>query len=644
MPIDILSNVAPRGVRAVVSQTRYPRDEYGFKAPVAWSDDLRRVLALPRRPIEFDGTERADAIVTYVTEKYARKRVIPCACAELDPDRHANDGCITRLRLVQALALRELSICAGLLGPIATGHGKTAIDLLAPLALVDHDPQLTLSVLLVPPGLVSQLIGDYEYIGQHFHMPQIIFHGNSYTNMDRGNGLVPLKPGAPVLHVVPYSRLRMAGATDWLEMHLKPHAIIADEVQKLRSLQSATTSRVARYMNAHPETRFAGWSGSITDKSLQDYAHLAAWSLRGGSPLPLSHEIVAEWCRAIDPGENPADPGPLFEMCKPGEAIIDGFRRRVVETIGVVTSSTPAVDCGLEIAERKAPPIPPTVAEALTSIRAYVRPDGEELVDALAMSKCAREAACGFYYRWIFPHNEFPRDTALVMEWLNARKEWHKEVREKLHGRHEHIDSPLLVQHAAERAWGDRPTVRGLPTWKADTWPRWRDVKSKVRPETEAVRLDPYLAADAAKWATEHRGIVWYEHNAFGQWVSEISGMPMYGGGVAGGGLLDEHGRIRERGDRSVILSIRAHGTGRNGLQYLFSNCIIANPMSTPTGWEQTLARLHRPGQKADTVRTWLYRHTSEMQSHVDEALRRAAYVEGTLGAKQKLRIGFGLK
>lgn len=642
MPVDILTNVASRGVRPAVTQTRYPRDEYGFKAPVAWSDDLRRVLALPRRAQELDGTERAEGIIDYVTDKYARRRAIPCLCSSLDPDRHSNDGCISRLRLVQALALRELSICAGLLGPIATGHGKTAIDLLAPLALAENG--ITLSVLLVPPGLVTQLIGDYEYIGQHFHMPQIVFHGSTYKNVDRGSNVVPLNAGAPVVHVVPYSRLRLAGATDWLEVHLKPQAIIADEVHKLRSLQSATTSRVARYMAAHPETRFAGWSGSITDKSLADYAHLAAWSLRGGSPLPLDHEVVSEWSRAIDPNENPADPGPLFEFCKPGESILDGFRRRVIETVGVVTSSSPAVDCGLVIEERKAPPIPSEVADALKSIRAYVRPDGEELVDALSMSKCAREAACGFYYRWIFPHNEFPRDTALVMEWLTARKEWHKEVRERLHGRHEHMDSPLLVQHAAERAWGDRPPTKGLPVWKADTWPRWRDTKSKVRPETEAVRLHSYLAEDAAKWAHKHTGVVWYEHNAFGQWVSELSDLPMYGGGLAGGGLLDEHGRIKERGERTVILSIRAHGTGRNGLQYLFQDCLIANPMTTPTGWEQCLARLHRPGQKAKTVRTWLYRHTPEMQAHVDEALRRAAYVEGTLGAVQKLRIGFGLK
>lgn len=510
---------------------------------------------------------------------------------------------------------------------------NTAIDLLAPLALAEVG--IRLCVLLVPAALVTQLVGDYEFVGQHFRMPSIVFHGNAYS---------AVVPGAPVLHVVPYSRLCRPEATAWLEHQLKPEAIIADEVHKLRRTDTATGSRVDRFMEAHPETRFAGWSGSITAKSLRDYDHLAKWALRGASPLPLVREVTDDWCRALDPSDNPADPGPLMRLCEPGENVVSGYRRRLVETVGVVTSTAPAVDCELSIEERPAPPIPESVRVALESVRNFVRPDGEELVDALSMTKAAREVALGFYYHWIFPHNVFPRDENLVYEWLDARKEWHKELRVKLRSREEHLDSPMLGQHAAERAWGDRPQHKGLPTWKAVTWPRWREIKHRVQPETEAIRLDDYLARDAAAWAAERPGVVWYEHHAFGEWVAELGGLPMYGGGANGGGLLqaDPPHRVLERGDRSIVLSIKAHGTGRNGLQYIFADQLVSS-LPSAQGCEQMLGRLHRFGQRAACVHTHFYRHTEEMQRHLDDALQAALYVEGTLGSVQKLRMGFVL-
>jgi len=516
------------------------------------------------------------------------------------------------------------------------------IDLLAPLALTAVGVKHV--VLLVPPGLATQLVGDYLHVGQHFHVPQIVFHGVSYDNTGRGSDDVPLEPGAPVMHVVPYSRLSRPESTTWLEQQLRPDAIVADECHKLRNVKTATGARVDRYMREHPTTLFVGLSGSMTSRTLRDYDHLARWALRGGSPLPLDPEVTVDWCRALDPSDNPAEPGPLIEaLCDPGEHVVDGFRRRLAETLGVVTTTAPPVDVLLEIDERPAPPIPPVVEEALASVRGFVRPDGEELVDALQVAKCACEVAAGFYYKWVFPRCQFPRDESLVEEWRDARKEWHREVREKLQRAEEHLDSPKLCQNAAERAHGERPPHRGLPTWQARTWARWRGVRDKIYHETRTVRLDDYLVRDVVAWAKQATGIVWYEHHAFGEWVAEQSGLPIYGGGPNGGGLLDETGRIRESGDRSVILSIRAHGTGRNGLQERYSRALLPNVPASPDAWEQVLGRLHRIGQRASSVQTWFYRHTKELRSHVDKALQAAIYVEGTMGSVQKLRLGFRL-
>ena len=81
----------------------------------------------------------------------------------------------------------------------------------------------------------------------------------------------------------------------------------------------------------------------------------------------------------------------------------------------------------------------------------------------------------------------------------------------------EHLDSPFLCAQAAVRALnhyqGD------LPVWHSETWSSWVAVRDTVEHETEAVWVDDYLAIDAAKWAKEHNGIVWYSHDAFGQRV-----------------------------------------------------------------------------------------------------------------------------
>lgn len=651
MTIDVLGLVAPKGVGTRSAQSPPPHDAWGHKPPVSMSEDFRRVRDLPRRARELDGTPRAEAIIDAETARFARDRATPCHCRKLDEERHAVEGCITRLRLVQAMALREIRICGGLLGPIGVGHGKTLIDVLAADSFVPHGVKVI--ALLVPPRLLGQLANDYRYIGQHFVVPRIIFHGHAYHNAQNGEDPdVPVSNSSPVVHVVPYSLLKMPDRSVWLENILKPQAVVADECHKLRDPNTATGARAKRYMEDHPETLFAGWSGSMTAKTPKDYWHLAKWALRGGSPLPHNEEVCDDWCRAIVPSENPADPGPLLEFCAPDERLMDGFRRRLAETLGVVTTTAPAVNVALEITERPAPPMPESVRVALDGvkgdperigIRNFVRPDGEELMDALSVSACARQAACGFYYKWIFPHNRIPDDIPLIEEWREACKEYHREVRQKLKEREEHLDSPLLCQHAAERHHGDRAKHRGLPTWASLTWPRWRDVRARVRPETATVWIDDYLVLDVVQWAREAPGIVWYDHAAFGARVAELGGIPMYGGGKNGGGLLDARtGQILERGDRAVALSLKAHGTGVNGLQNRFCRQII--PLLPPnSGLEQVLGRLHRIGQTNPVVRAEFYMHTEELSNHVENALRDALYVEGTLGSQQKLRLGFKL-
>jgi hypothetical protein len=155
-----------------------------------------------------------------------------------------------------------------------------------------------------------------------------------------------------------------------------------------------------------------------------------------------------------------------------------------------------------------------------------------------------------------------------------------------------------------------------------------------VQPETEAVWLSDFLVLDAAKFGTHCKGVVWFDHAAFGHAVSRVSGLPYHGGGPKA-----EQEILAEKGARSLVVSIHAHGTGRDGLQRHFDTQLVTSPPASGAVWEQLLGRLHRQGQESDEVTTEVYRHTEEVRDSVDRALLQARYIEDTLGTYQKLLL-----
>ncbi len=607
----------------------------GNKVAVADSPDLSRILAIPRR--EPPTEDQARQLIAGIPDALGLRRDNPsCKCEVPIESGGFGRECITELRMIQAWALLEIRTQSGLLGPIGVGHGKTILDLLTPFAM----PNCKTALLLVPVKLIKQLIRNYQHIGQHFRMPSLITHDKS--------SFTAIVPGAPALHVLPYSKLQRPECTDYIKERIKPDTIIADEVHKLKRANTATTGRVLRYFRDHPETRFCGWSGSMTDKSIKEYAHLAALALRWGSPLPIDPDVVDDWARAIDPparGSSNCPEGALIKLCNKGEHVRHGFHRRLIQTPGVVATRVAAIDAKLVISERAAPQIPTvaslytiSVADALQRLRhEWKSPDGSPYPDALQRARAALEISCGFFYRWRFPLvNGQPQSIEHIMLWMARRKEWCAEVRYAIRSRKEHFDSERLARNAAERAWGDRPiTDKKLPVWKAASYPAWRDIEHTVVHETEAVWLDDWLARDAADWALSHKGIVWYAMSAFGERVAELSGLNLHAGGSKAEELI-----LREDGSKSIIASIRSHGTGRDELQFRWAEQLIANFPSSNEECEQLLGRLHRVGQKASEVRADFYRHTPELARAVNQALRRAGYVEMTMGSEQKLNLG----
>jgi hypothetical protein len=625
-------------------QSAAPDDIYARGVPVGPSTDLDRILALPRRPPLDLNSAAAEAMVELEMEKYAIDNP-NCDCKRIDPRR----PCIKRLLPVQAWMLREISMCQGLLAHVPTGAGKTLIDIVAALALRDCPRPL----LLIPASLVDQIVVDYQMISQHFRTPGLNVHAGTKSPQTM------LVEGMPTLNVLPYSRLSLEGNSDVLG-DLNPTAIISDECDAIRG-DSARTRRILSFFSAmhlSPEqraerrkTKLCAWTGTLTDHSILEFGNLSLLALRDRSPVPLVKDTQEEWARCLDPSESPSPPGELLKLGEPGEDVRHAFRRRLADTLGFIVSTENSVmtatgDKRIEliVRERAAPVIPDIIEEALAKVRMFQRPDtliggkfDDEIEDPMRQARCAAEVASGVLYRWKFPPIKgVPQQEDTINEWYAARKLWNKEVRLKCIRGETHLDSPGGCETAAKRAWGEMDVDPRKPVWKSENWPRWRDIKDKVKPVPEAKRLHPYLAEDAARWGLENKGIIWYGMSEFGRWVAELSGLTMHTGGQGAGSKLRN-----ERGDKSIIVSIESHSRGRDGLQHLYDQQLIANTMASSTRWEQLLARVFRRGQKSEVVTTEVYLHTPELRKSFDQAMRRSEYVEDVLGSRQKLVTGW---
>lgn len=530
-----------------------------------------------------------------------------------------------RLRPIQSQCLQMARERGGVFGLIGVGHGKTLISALLPTVM-----QAKLAVLLVPAPLVAKTLEDLKELRRHWN-------------------IVPPER----LHVISFSRL--STKSDLLE-RMVPDLIIADEAHMLKDAKSARTKRFLRYFKLYKSARFVGLSGTMTNRSLMDYWHLARLALGEHSPVPLSWAEVGLWDvvfgsmeetrrrAAAASGARIALPGPEAERVERRflrwaeknrtrlgiEADVEltsrlAFSRRMRTIPGVAATSEGGCDASLQLQLVQDIAIPPVVAEAIAKLDDTWCIGEEELDDPMRVADCRRRLVCGYWYRWVWP--ESGRDE----EWLDARSSWARAVRGYLKGRATTgYDSPGLLAAAAARR-----DARVKSLWP--DWDRWCEVKHRPAPPTETVWLDRYLVDWAIAQGNESPSVVFYSGKGFEAALRE-AGCRVYGPGDHAHRELVAHAKRVLDGDEqptTIYCNVTAHGTGKN-LQG-WSRMVVAVPPTDGKTWEQMLGRLHRPGQRADTVEVVVAAHAKAFVDTFESASRDARYIDETTGQAQKL-------
>lgn len=618
----------PRQAVAQAPSKRQTLRERFAAGSVEWSPDLQRIMALPRRT-----KPELEVIVQGLTAALKKP------------------GGTQSLRALQAWALTEGPKAGGLLMAAATGAGKTLVGMLMPMVWPwvkqeDGTYRPPLAVLLIPPDLRVQFAADWERYGQHWQLPNLA-------------GGRDFREDLPTLHVVAYSELQQPKNSALLEQ-LQPDLLMGDEISSLRNFEAARTIRARRFFARFYNTAFTGWDATLTADSLEDYWHLLAWALGENSPMPVEPAEVRKWARAIDPAKFNDGyylPGALMQLCLPGEDVRAGFRRRLVDTLGVVTSEDQRLGIPLILRQRRAPPIPAQIIENFKNLRrppnarppGWLRPDGEALTQATEVTAVARQLACGFFMRWKYPKGE---PAELIEEWFDKRQAYNRELRAQLLSPDVHLDSPKLCENAAAR-WYDGGCLRCSrgpcedhalncpdrsthPLWQSYTFPAWRAIEDKVYHEEETLWLSDYLLDDIGVWAREAPGIVWVEHPELGHRLQQKTGFVYYGGGDRAAAELDaKYGDGSPRSQTSIICSVKANIRGKN-LQTSFNRNLIVSFPASNTTIEQLAGRTYREGQTENHVSVDYYLHTKELENALEKAKERATYVWETM-TPQKL-------
>lgn len=513
--------------------------EHGVRA----SSEFDRIIALPTR--EWDGS------IAHDLTRFLRK-----------------PGGRQTLRPHQAAALQEAHDYRGCVIAAAVGTGKTLISFLLPVVLEAKRP-----LLIIPKKLEKKTRREFAILAQHWR------------------GDIPT--------IISYEKLARINQAEYLE-NLNPDLIIADEAHKLKNTRAGVTKRIRRWRKAHPDVPFIPMTGTITRKSLLEYAHLSEWALKANSPVPRHWAEAESWHRAlgeVQDGDRLAL-GALEYFGATLDSAREGYAHRRAITPGWISVTGSGVESGLDC----------DVLEVLGDVENQVAdlrglwetPDGIAIEDPRRLAALIRQISLGFWYRY---------DPPPPKPWLDARREWARLCRDILAHNKLRLDTPMQVAQAIVQG-------KVLDYGIYDKWERIRPTYDMDK-HRKTEWLDFSVVQAAVEWAEENQGLVATPWVAFGEMFKATSGMPYFGQQ----GLDPECGDIDEW-EGPACISTAANKEGRNLQRY--SKLLVVSGGPNAAELEQLIGRLHRSGQTADTVEVTFLVTCPEDAEAIDRARAEA--------------------
>jgi hypothetical protein len=369
------------------------------------------------------------------------------AGADLTAELRLPDGELELFPL-QSEALVAARHANGFFGPIAVGEGKTFPALLFATVL-DCD----FALVFTKAKVVDQTREVFELLKRHFKVKPTRIA--SYDALSRQSG----------------ERLLDETVARWTAERV---VVVCDEAHCLANPKSTRTGRILRFARENPKVRFAMLSGTLLRKSVKDCAHLSELALKELSPFPsagvygtrkIAH--LEAWSEVLDVRGRPAPEdwslvSPLLRFAEASTAGLRGeakkavvrraFATRLRSAPGVVCSRGEKIGSSLLLVPVDLD-VPARILDALNTLkRRDEDPDGELFVDDLGKARKARELAAGFFYRWIW------KDGEPDLDWLEARADWNRAVRNELDRSAERdYDSPFLVATRIQRELDELP-------------------------------------------------------------------------------------------------------------------------------------------------------------------------------------------
>lgn len=562
----------------------------------------------------------------------------------------------------------------GVFCPIGVGFGKTLTSLMC--AQKGINKGIKKACLFVPAQVFGQLtITDIKWARARvpLSMPIHVLQGKP-----RAARMALAKSGKHGLYIWTYSLLSTTDAEEML-YSIAPELVILDECHEVANDTAAKTRRVIKYIGDH-KSEVVALSGTITQKSIEDYHRILRYATRENCPLPHSVTLTKEWANVIDAnsndiddesGSNPGHTGPLMPLVKwaaanfPGQPITEdraGFRRayrlRLNSAPSVVSSGDQAIGTSLTIstASLDRPQDYPDTYPGKKQLDELIRkvddewttPSGDIIDYAIHKWKWLFELTAGFYNLLVWPSVEsFAERRRITVDESNrileAAKKHHAAGQEFMSLLRKWIleksrpgcDTPLLVRNEIAR---NGARIVGQELYEAWVYEKALDFDGRPERDSMAVRVCDYKIREAVKWAKyvgdDKGGIVWVYNEEMGAWAYEVFQAEGINTLHCPAGDNEWHLDARNH-NKKVIASIPAHGQGKN-LQMYQEQVVLQWPRPAHKA-EQMLGRTHRTGQKADSLTVWRLSANMFDDMLFAACLNDALYAHQSTGTRQKL-------